>query len=116
MEKEEVSISLSVAGCRTRFSDFQVIACRIDKEVKFLLQGFSVDLCGYMVICDFSAPELDLALDVCGMLNQFVEFLLDGYSERQSRGCMAILFPDTFKYLAEFGYQLSDQEVTDETD
>lgn len=109
-----VSVSLcDLTGMRSEFDLFQVELCRNEDQVKILcLEGHHITLDMWLTLRLFEVSELtlDLALDICDMLNYLIEQKTYGHSEMVVLQLAAVLFPEHFKCLAELGYKSPSQK------
>lgn len=114
------TISLICGNSRYECRDFQVVAYRDDyvslEDFKdcFFVEGLTV--MGYLACAAFYVRNQDYSgafnnsIEVCDMLNYFLQLKNDGYSESEALSLVAALYPEHFKYLAKFGYQSPPEE------
>lgn len=104
---------------RHEFYDFTVEVWRSPESLRryFVLVGresglfMSLTVMLYPVFDDCQILEVyDNSLEVCDMLNYFLQLKNDDYSESEALQLVGALYPEHFKYLTEFGYESPPEE------
>lgn len=110
------TLSLCGSSSRRAYERFIVEAWRDeDLEDCYLLEG-RTNTCEYYAFRTFFVRNQDYAsafhdaVDVCGMLNYLLELKKEGRTESEALQLTAALYPEHFKYLAEFGYESPSEE------